>query len=94
MKTTRGDKVPGLSEKQKAGGAAYTEERLKRAKAGRYAPRTTTAQAKEAEKWIKDAGDQNKLTYKVQGVHLQQGDDGTVTARLAPEKDWPPSGKS
>ena len=88
VKTTRGNTLPGLSNKQKLGGAKYTGSRLKRAIAGKYEPTTTPAQAEEAQNWIKQASAQNKLIYKVQGVHLQQGNGGVVTAKLGRLKDW------
>ncbi|MGE4530220.1 MAG: GTP-binding protein [Acidithiobacillus sp.] len=74
MKTTRGDKVPGLSEDQKQGCAAYTKKCLDRAKAGRYAPRTTPAQAREqAEQalgWLKE----------LRGEHVAESEQYGITS--------------
>lgn len=90
VKTTTGDKAPGLSEYQRKEGAEeYTRKRLDKAKAGDYQPTTTKAQAEDAQKWIGQAKAAGKLHYKVQPVYLSQGDDGVVAARLGPSRTWP-----
>jgi Predicted endonuclease distantly related to archaeal Holliday junction resolvase len=89
VKTTKGDKAPGLSEYQKEGAEKYTQDRLDLAEEGRYAPTTTKAQATAAKGWIAKAKAAGKLHYEVQPVFLRQGDDGVVAARLGPSRTWP-----